>query len=426
MDRKNFLFSFASLSLLPLINKEKDSVFGKLDDSIPEKYIKVKKDIFGEELNDSFCDGTIYLKYKNSYYFNKETRIDVKDFGAKGDGINDDGVVLQKAIDLCVKYKKSLYISRPLQSYLSRKELKINGQIYIYGDGINLSGINFVDCNGLIIDEDPKNIIIEKITLNQAVRYTTKVNNFIGINIIGYDKNRAYTNIFRDILIDGFQTSIKCSWIWDSLFENIKILFSNIGIEITGTSVNNNIVNSSISIENVDSKGIYFSDRFFPSEGWKISNNLIFGAEIAIQALYTNNVYLIANILDFCQKHAIVLESTEGPSTNWQILGGYIAMSGKEGYSAIKINNNIDNDQIRGIKISNVDILVYPGGKCDYGVLVTGIYDVLNVTENTFTNFKNFDVKITNSNQNRVINNYLRTGYLNQNKVNFDNNTKLN
>ncbi|WP_310556238.1 glycosyl hydrolase family 28-related protein [Flavobacterium sp.] len=426
MDRKLFLYSVASFLALPFVNVTKFKKSKELNSKtilLGNDYIKCTKKPNGESIIDDMCDGLIYIKQNNSYYYNKATRLDIKDFGAIGDGITNDSLALQTALDLCVEHKKTLYLSRPERSYLSTKELYINGPLYIYGDGMGSCGINFLNCNGFVLKENPKNIIIEKISINQATRFSNKKNNFVAIDILGTNSNRAYTNIFRDLLIDGFYISIRVFWMWDSLFDNVKTIFSNRGIEILGTSVNNNIINSSINVEGEDSKGIFFSDSNYPTEGFMITNNLIFGAEIAIHAIYTNNIYLCSNILDFIGKNAILLETGNGPSTNWQISGGYIAMSTTHGEAAVKINNSIYHNQIRGVKISNVDILAYKDAKCNYGILTIGEYDRIIICENSFTNFNTLDIKIINSNYNNHIrSNFLEKGLSVNNKLVTQNN----
>lgn len=402
MNRNNFL-KLTSLGFLTLGDKKlfisKKIVYPTKDINFTNNhnYIKVLHMIDGHEISDADCDGVIYVKNGNDYFFNQSATIDIKDFGAVGDGTKDDTSAIEKAFESCIRNKKSLYVSRPSKSYLCYNKIMITEQIYVHGDGLENCGFNFINSDGFVIKEGVKNVIFEKISINQATRFTAKPNNFIAINILGNTSDRPFTHVYRDLFIDGFATAVKASWLWDSLFDNLKILFGNVGVEIVGTSVNNNIRDCSFSVEGANSKGIYFSDRSNPTEGFRISNLLTFGAEIGVHSIYTSNVYLTTPILDFCTKYGVYLESGNGPSTNWQIIGGYIALSGNKSISGISLNNNVDNNQIRGCKISNVDILAYPGQQTESGVSLNGKYDVRNkIKDNSFTNFKN-DVVFKNN-----------------------------
>ena len=391
MNRNRFL-KFATLGfLVPFFAKGDETMESKITSSkvsLNSNYVHVTHDVYGNKMTDALCDGVIYVKENNTYYFYQPTTVDVKEFGAVGDGEKDDTQAVQNAVFSCIKNKKTLYLSRPMQSYICKKKIVINGQIYIYGDGMSLCGINFVNCDGFEIIEGTSNIIIEKITINQLARQTTINNSFTAIKILGSDKKRPVTHVYRDVFIDGFNTGFKINWLWDAQFDNVKILFGKVGFDIAGLSVNNNISDSSIQVEGSDSKAIFFSDPVNPAEGWKITNLLTFGADYGIYSIYTSNVYVTTPILDFCKKYGIYLESGVGPSTNWQIIGGYIAMSGKNAVAAIGFNNNKDNNQIRGNKILNVDILAYPDSGGKTGVIFQGQYDVNNVIDSSFTNFK--------------------------------------
>ncbi|WP_375604956.1 glycosyl hydrolase family 28-related protein [Flavobacterium davisii] len=389
MKRGVFLKYVSLGAFAPLFFKKNESDFKFESDRVMPSYFKkaIKNDD-GGEINDDFVDGVVYIKKYNNYYYNTLGRIDVKEFGAVGDGINDDTVFIQKAIDICVKSKKTLYISKPVKSYLCTSKIVISGQIYICGDGINVSGFNFVNSDGFEIKEGVLNVIIEKISINQSIRYSNRVNKFVAINVLGNREQRPYTHVYRDILIDGFNTAFLLDWIWDSHFDNIKILFGQIGFNIKGTSVNNNVCNVSISVEGKNSKGIFFSDGLNPTEGWRFSNLLTFGAEIGIHSIYTSNVFITTPILDFCKKIGVLLESSAGPSTNWQIIGGYIAMEGKS-EAGIFLENNCDNNQNRGSRFIGLDIIAYPNTTAQFGIVFKGNYDKLDIIKGvTFNNFR--------------------------------------
>lgn len=385
--KRGYFLKFLSLGILtPILQSFSKSNEDTFDTNTP--FIKLKDDYQDKIIGDDLVDGVIIKKIGKDFYINSNGRIDIKDFGAIGDGYTDDTLSVQKAINQCVKYKKSLFVSRPVKSYLCKNKIIIPGTISIIGEGMNMSGFNFLNSDGFEIQEGILNVMIEKISINQAIRYSDKQNNFIALKVLGTDSKRSFTHVYRDIFIDGFSKAFDLNWIWDSHFDNIKILYGKLGFDIKGISVNNNIVNSSISVTGKGSKGIFFSDKMHPAEGWKMSNLLTYGAEIGVHSIYTSNVFVTTPILDFCNLNGILLESGVGPSTNWQILGGYIAMEGNA-HSAILLNNDKNNNQIRGNKIVGVDMLAYPGASTLYGILFKGIYDInTRAYGNTFENFK--------------------------------------
>lgn len=404
MKRSNFL-RFLSLGLLaPVFAKaENRKAFpNKIKSSLRtnKDYVLVTHNKADVLMSKDLCDGVVYVEDNDEFFYYQPTTIDVKEFGAIGDGAADDTNALQTAISSCIKNKKTLYLSRPKQSYLSYKKLVIDGQFYMYGDGMTVCGVNFMNSEGFEIAEGVSHVIFERLTINQQIRQTDKPNNFTAVKILGSDKKRPVTHVYRDVFIDGFNTAFKCQWLWDAQFDNVKVLFGKIGMDISGVAVNNNVSDCTIQVSGTDSKAVFFSDAKNPTEGWKFSNLLTFGADYGFYSIYCSNVYVTAPILDFCKKYGVYLESGVGPSTNWQIIGGYIAMSGKDAVAGIALNNNVDNNQIRGCKINNVDIVGYPDSKPDNAIQLKGKYDIKNnIKDNSFTNFKN-EVNFLNNKKN--------------------------
>jgi len=66
-----------------------------------------------------------------SSFFNEE--INVKDFGARGDGVTDDFNAIQTALSSVSSYSK-VYV--PKGTYIISQELKLLNNTYLYGDGI--------------------------------------------------------------------------------------------------------------------------------------------------------------------------------------------------------------------------------------------------------------------------------------------------
>ena len=91
------LFLFISTHFLSQDRIELDDAFSKAKIS----YTKVNKSADGNVMNDSFLDGVIYIKKNDSYYKRVyDGKINVKWFGAVGDGKQDDSKAIQKAFNI--------------------------------------------------------------------------------------------------------------------------------------------------------------------------------------------------------------------------------------------------------------------------------------------------------------------------------------
>lgn len=71
--------------------------------------------------------------------FSSQSYVSVKAFGAKGDGVHDDGIALEKAILYCIKNNKTCFIPKTGKSYNLSKTIRISleaGQsVHISSDG---------------------------------------------------------------------------------------------------------------------------------------------------------------------------------------------------------------------------------------------------------------------------------------------------
>lgn len=116
---KNTLISFFALKSSKPIQKEDmkrvdDIIYDLLDTKTDELVTFSKVTLFadGTAMSDLKCDGVIYRKLGSEYFKRNFTgSIDVKWFGAKGDGISDDTVPIQNAFNVAIKTEKSLLVS---------------------------------------------------------------------------------------------------------------------------------------------------------------------------------------------------------------------------------------------------------------------------------------------------------------------------
>ncbi len=155
MNRKDFI-SLNFLNLVKFRKAKNNYLFNKINEGLYESYdsntgehvtfSKVTNYLNGFKISHSDCDGVIYIKigklfFKRNYY----GPINIKWFGAKGNGIVDDTNSFKKALSLLstAGYQSgggSIYV--PLGNYKITSSILINrSQVKIIGAGIDLTFI---------------------------------------------------------------------------------------------------------------------------------------------------------------------------------------------------------------------------------------------------------------------------------------------
>jgi hypothetical protein len=355
-------------------------------------------------------------------------RINPEDYGAIMDGAADDTDELQTAINAAITKKKELFLP-PQANIKVTGALSVNGNIKIIGGGRYNSYILCVGCDGLNITNGLTSVTMEGFSIAQAVRHTTTPNTKKGIIINGATGSRPYNHIYRDIYIDGFETSIEANWIWASLFNNVHTNYGRKGLVVKGLSVNNKIDgNSEFSVDGSSgSRGIFLGDGVNELEGWWINSPLVFGAEIGIQGIGASHIYINNPILDFCKVNGILIgDNGTDFGGNWDISGGYIAMTGSGGEAVIKDTNSIVNSMNRGSHIRGTSQLTYPGATCSYGIWMQGAESKnAIISDNTISGFAVNDIYAPNGDNTVIGNKCLSSGITNINAVgNVANNGK--
>jgi len=313
-------------------------------------------------------------------------QINVKNFGAKGDGKTDDSPAFSKAVAEInknnVTKKKHTVLFIPSGEYILSKPISINKYISIEGEFVNstILRITSTQSEGIVIEEnkDEKDIYngynsIKNISVlgpdfdkNPFAWKNTKLNNSrsVGIKILGL-RNRVENCIIDGFLWSGIEISSSYyNYITQNFIRNNRI---GITIDKTSTSafINNNEIRTNsigISIEN-QSYAIYINNNIIESNianfldadaNENNSNELTTGKGILINN--ANTVFIQNNYLE---QHYVNLALFE--ANNNEISSNFIAIINlnKNNQSVLKfygkvLNNKIINNQTVGSDI-NVD-----------------------------------------------------------------------
>lgn len=96
-----------------------------------KNYLEVSTLLNGQSIADSDVDGTIYIKSNNVYYRRANNSIvDIREFGGKGDGITDNTLAFQKAIDYLLKDRGGVLLI-PTGIFLIKGRVYINAPSHI-------------------------------------------------------------------------------------------------------------------------------------------------------------------------------------------------------------------------------------------------------------------------------------------------------
>ncbi|OFY66489.1 MAG: hypothetical protein A3H98_12255 [Bacteroidetes bacterium RIFCSPLOWO2_02_FULL_36_8] len=171
--------------------------------------------------------------------FNDGGRLNVKDFGAKGDGFTDDTYAIQAALDTGILLNRPVYI--PAGTYITSSPLQVDSYQNIIGDGQYMTIIQNLSTDGL----KKKNGVstVHRVTI-QGIQLQTAndgANTKIGIDATAFTYSR-----FIDIHIRFYETGIllrrgpSAEPNWFNSFRDITIFVCKNGINIddNGYSVN--------------------------------------------------------------------------------------------------------------------------------------------------------------------------------------------
>lgn len=204
-------------------------------------------------------DGNVKINTKALY-------LNVRDFGAKGDGVNDDSVAFQECIDFAKDNLRSVFI--PDGNYLIETPLIIYNETVIKGAGERDTIITSNVANGeftIVAEESISRVDISDIKMIAA----TSKQNLVG----GFDfKNMRYSNVDNVVVFyftSAFKFDINC---WANYFTNGRYWENTITFEFTdsGACEANNfsiqhceIYDTDFGIKNIGGLNINISQNIF-------------------------------------------------------------------------------------------------------------------------------------------------------------------
>ena len=333
--------------------------------------------------------------------------INVKDFGARGDNATDDTVAIQAAVNACPAGGTVFF---PYGTYVISTAINVPTAMTLQGMGSPyVNYIVAVGCGGLVISNGANsvsNVIVRSLGIVAKVRYSTTVNTYVGIQVLGVTGSRPFNHCYEDVYVDGFQTAFQSGYLWSAKFDTFKCNYGLIGLDIYGLSVNNFVGNCALTVAGgVGSRGIRFAGQesvtnaaAVASEGWTIGDSLIYSAEVGVEIISNAHIVIHDCILDFCTLNGVSMKDNgTNFSGNNDIHDNYIAMTGAGGNAAIVVNNTIVNTTNTLNRIHDNHAVLYPAGTCSYGIYIQGTNSTSsmrgNVLGNASTGFSQADIR---------------------------------
>ena len=309
-------------------------------------------------------------------------------FGAVGGGA-DDYNALQSMVSCAVALRCEIDWMQDTSGtglFKTTHSISVTGSLDIKGRGKFYSGIRCAGCNGFEIAAGVNFPNIRSMAIVQEVRYTTTPNSYIAINSNATSSSKSNWGTYKDLFVDGFYAVAQAAWCYTWNFAEIISLYCHHGILSDGSAVNNFVQRCHLGGDNTtNSIGISVGDGVNATEGWIISDNLLYGFGIGVQGNYASNCQAINNIIDYFNQYAVYLvSSANGGSTNWDIDDNYMAATGTAS-AGVRLSNSYAPAaaQYRGNNVRGNQILVYSGSTLARGIYQEGTEETLNdISEN--------------------------------------------
>ena len=189
--------------------------------------------------------------------------VNVKQFGAKGDGITDDTEIIQYVIN---NYKN---INMTKGTYLITSTISISNCVKLFGSSCETCKIEYIGTGFLFNCMTKWN---ERASIENIEILGTEDNNFLNLN---YNNSWGVSFLLKNFRVNRFSIILKAYGLFNGIFENG--CFSSNGIfEFEGS--NNSVINNANVFKNVYFKTYSVSDDIYPNYRMylKYVNNMLF------------------------------------------------------------------------------------------------------------------------------------------------------
>jgi hypothetical protein len=279
---------------------------------------------------------------KTTFSMIEGTPVNVGDFGAVGDGINDDTAAIQAAIDSVPVVNKITIYFEPNKTYRITASITSNSRfLSIEGNNATLA-LDFNASYVLVLSDGLSTV--ENLNISKSSGVTAD-----GI-FVGSIRNRL-DNI--NLTASAWPKAIHLVDCKESHFSRIRV--DNDVSGLTGSifysdySVNNTITQSFLGYCEF---GVYFSGLNQPtfgyrSEGFIITDCIFVFCKTVVRAIGITSIDLSNNILDFCIDGALNLSNgtTAFVTNNWiandASSTSFIACSFGAGFEWANVSNNL-------------------------------------------------------------------------------------
>lgn len=203
--------------------KQASTTIYNILDKYTGQYITATEQTTG--VDDTMVDNIIYWKISNKYYKrNYSYVIDAKIFGVKADGVTDDTVALQKAIDFCLSNGKAVKLVLPKGAIIISSTLNFGNSSAIDAnqasfcvEGQGMNSVSSATGGGTAIKYTGADNTISLFNLRQSFgrygyfsRFSLMAGSADGANVgINFETSTFSFFRFDEIEIADFKTAVK-------------------------------------------------------------------------------------------------------------------------------------------------------------------------------------------------------------------------